>query len=75
MAEEIRTPDCGGAHCKLDHGEVRVLPTGSESNEILCYHCYANEMRYRVARNKTVEEFAQFDIPLWNNLKIYKDNW
>ena len=70
---EVKTYNCGGAHCTTNIGEVRTLPTGGDTNAILCFSCYSHEIKWRKERNKELAEFAKFDIPLWNQLKIYMD--
>ena len=62
-------------------GEVRVLPTGGDSNAILCRSCYFREMKYRRDRNHpnakmlgygpVLDESAKFDLPSWESLKVY----
>ena len=70
---EVKTYNCGGLRCVTDIGEVRLLPTGGESNAILCFACYNYEMNWRKERNEDLGDLEQFDIPLWNSLKIYTD--
>lgn len=67
-------PNCDGGRCTREEGEVRVLPLGSEpdhGNLILCRRCHAYEMDYRRERNRNLEEFAKFDLPTWDELKVY----
>jgi hypothetical protein len=52
-------------------GEVRVLPTGGDSNAILCRRCYWREINYREERNKDLADFAKFKLPAWETLKVY----
>lgn len=62
---------CDGA-CYSDFEQVcRVLPTGGDSNAILCHRCYLKEMAYRSERNKELGSFAQFTLPAWQSLKVY----
>lgn len=51
--------------------QVRLLPTGSDGNAILCRACYAREMNFRRERNQELDKSCQFDIPHWSSLKIY----
>lgn len=60
--------DGGGPHTA---GEVRVLPTGEQSNGILCRSCFDREIAWRKERNKELSRDAAFDLPLWDDLKVY----
>lgn len=60
--------------------EVRVLPTGGDSNAILCFSCYRREMNFRQERNSeqagrfgwpVLSESAKFKLPAWESLKVY----
>lgn len=62
---------CDGAHCVSKIGEVRVLPTGVDSNAILCRACYTHEMKFRRERNYVLGKDAQFQLPTWESLKVY----
>jgi hypothetical protein len=64
-------PNCDGAHCKADRGEVRTLPTGGDSNAILCRSCFAYELSFRRDRNRELAPFARFDLPDWFDLAEY----
>jgi hypothetical protein len=66
-----RNPNCDGAHCTHEHGEVRLLPTGGGGNAILCRACFRHEIYYRAQRNWELDGAAAFDIPLWESLKVY----
>lgn len=67
----MKNPNCDNDKCKFSRGEVRVLPTGGEGNAILCRECYRHEMVYRAERNKELGKENQFEIPTWNDLKVY----
>lgn len=68
---KTENPNCDGGHCRTEFGEVRILPTGGESNAILCKNCFLYEMQYRRYRNVLLAEPAKFDLPLWDDLEIY----
>ena len=51
--------------------EVRVLPLSKGSNLILCKLCYSKEMRYRRER---IAEDVPFDLPKWDDLKVYPED-
>jgi hypothetical protein len=51
--------------------QVRVLPTGGDSNLIVCWRCYGKEIKFRTERNLSLGKREQFDLPKWENLKIY----
>lgn len=70
----MQNPNCDGGRCVSPKGEVRKLPTGGDSNAILCLSCYANEMRYRRERNRDLSPDCQFDLPKWETLKVYETN-
>lgn len=65
----IQNPNCDGDKCRSERGEVRVLPTGGDSNAILCRACFDNEIRFRRERNSSVA--TPFDLPAWETLKVY----
>jgi hypothetical protein len=60
--------DGSGPHCA---GEVRVLPTGGDSNLILCKNCFNHEIAYREDRNKDLSKDARFKLPTWESLRVY----
>jgi len=47
-----RNPNCCGAHCVQEHGEVRVYPIGAGGNLILCRACWNFENAYNAHRNQ-----------------------
>lgn len=67
----MNNPNCDGGHCVSVRGEVRSLPTGGDSNAILCRACYRHEMAYRRDRNRDLETSCQFALPAWDALKVY----
>lgn len=71
----IHNPNCDGGRCLSDKGEVRVLPTGGDSNAILCRVCYSYEMHFRRERNASVLHpvCTPFDLPEWETLKVYPE--
>jgi len=60
--------DGSGPH---KYGEVRLLPTGGDSNLILCRYCYGREIAFRKERNKELCKENQFALPKWDDLEIY----
>lgn len=60
--------DGSGPHAA---GEVRSLPTGGDSNAILCRRCYEREMIWRRARNRELSADVRFSLPSWDSLKTY----
>lgn len=62
---------CNGAKCKGPR-EVRVLPTGGDSNAIICRACFHHEMKWRTERNKSLGKHAQFKILKWSDIKPYE---
>lgn len=67
-----RNYNCGGSSCKHSDGEIRVLPTGGDSNALLCYDCYVHEMQYRRERNRELGSENKYQLPLWEELKVYE---
>lgn len=67
----VKNPNCDNDKCKSAIGEVRVLPIGGDSNAILCHACYAHEMAFRAERNIELGKAYQFDLPKWEDLKVY----
>lgn len=68
----ITNPNCDGAKCVFQHGQVRKLPTGGSSNAILCRACFERELVWRRERNRELEKSAQFDLPKWEELEVYE---
>lgn len=52
-------------------GQVRVLPTGGDSNAILCRRCFIREIVFRKERNLALSTDCRFDLPAWETLKPY----
>ena len=69
---EIQNPNCDGAHCRFSKGDVRVLPTGGDSNIILCRGCYEHEIRWRKERNQKLSRYDRFLLPTWQSLRVYE---
>jgi hypothetical protein len=67
----MKNPNCDNEMCRTETGEVRVLPSGGDSNLILCRACFNYEIFFRRDRNKYLSEDAQFDLPTWKELGIY----
>jgi hypothetical protein len=67
----VNNPKCDKqlGHCVP--GEVRVLPTGSESNAILCRACFDNEVDWRKDQNDPLNG-GPFETPAWGDLKVYE---
>lgn len=61
----------GSGPCSPVNQQVRVLPTGGDSNAILCFACYNREISYRRERNKELSKDCQFALPKWEDLKVY----
>lgn len=70
----MKNPNCDNDKCTNPKGEVRVLPTGGDSNAILCNACYLHEMRFRRERNKDLAPANRFKLPEWEALKPYPVN-
>jgi hypothetical protein len=51
--------------------ELRVLPFAN-GNLILSFKGYLKEMRGRAERNLSLSKEAQFDLPNFDDLEIYK---
>lgn len=62
----MHNPLCEGTHCSNPTGEVRLLPTGGDSNAILCHECYLHEMQFRY------HEAKHMPRPVWDSLKVYE---
>lgn len=67
----MNNPNCDGSHCTRATGEVRVLPSGGDSNLILCRSCVCAELAWRRSRNKELANDVAFDLPEWDTLKVY----
>lgn len=64
-------PNCSNDKCHCNNGEVRILPTGGDSNAILCRDCFDYEMAWRRDRNKDLSEDCKFKLPMWSELGVY----
>lgn len=73
MKTQIENQNCDGSG-PHSAGEVRTLPTGGDSNAILCRQCFNHEKLFRASRNTELGEAARFDLPVWEDLKIYGDS-
>jgi hypothetical protein len=61
---------CGsGPHAS---GEVRVMPSGGDSNLILCRSCWRRELTYRNERNQTLATDCLYELPRWEGAKVYE---
>lgn len=67
----MKNPNCDNFYCQRPNGEIRVLPTGDDSNALLCKSCYYHEIAYRKDRNIDLADNYKFELPEWNDLKIY----
>ena len=66
-----KNPNCDGSYCTHLDSEIRVLPTGGDSNALLCRACFHREIMFRKSRNLELGAAYQFKLPDWNDLKIY----
>ena len=67
----MKNPNCDNNKCLNSKGQVRVLPSGGESNLILCLNCFNYEMVYRRERNKELSKDCLFKLPKWEDLEVY----
>lgn len=67
----MNNPNCDGSGPCIMAGEVRVLPTGGDSNAILCKLCFNREIAFRKERNRELSKDCQFQLPAWDSLKVY----
>ncbi len=65
--------NCDGSGPHSINPEVRVLPTGGDSNAILCFTCFLRELQFRKQRNKELSKESQFKLPSWESLKKYDE--
>lgn len=68
---DSKNPNCDNDKCNSPNGQVRVLPSGGDSNLILCRSCFEYEIRYRKERNRELSKDCQFKLPKWEDLKVY----
>lgn len=52
--------------------ELRILPSGGDSNILCGKQGYEREMRYRQERNKELGDAFKFKLPKWEDLRIYQ---
>lgn len=70
----MNNSNCDGqGRNKCTPGQVRVMPSGGDSNLILCKACHHNEILFRLERNLELCKENQFDLPKWKSLKIYEE--
>jgi hypothetical protein len=67
-----RNPNCDNDKCELSRGQVRVMPSGGDSNLILCRACWEYELLFRRDQNKELAEDCQFDLPTWKGARVYQ---
>ena len=67
----MQNPNCDGSGPCSKNPEVRVLPYGGDGNLIVCKKCYYREMEFRFLRNEELSKDCQFELPTWDDLKIY----
>jgi hypothetical protein len=70
VAKMRENPMCGGAGPHSTNQEVRLLPTSSMSNAIVCKLCYAREILFRKEEN-AIHGVNHFEIPGWETLEVY----
>lgn len=64
-------PNCGGTGPHSNAQEVRLLPTSSMSNAIVCKLCYAREILFRKEEN-AIHGGGHFETPDWEVLEVYR---
>lgn len=67
----MTNPNCDGQRSVCTSGEVRKLPLTGGANLILCRHCHAIEVKWRIDRNKQLSEDAKYPLPKWETLEVY----
>ena len=65
-------PYCDGSGPHSADRVARVLPTGGDSNAILCLRCFAKELAWRQERNGDLAPECRFELPTWDALKVYE---
>ena len=64
-----KNPNCGGSHCRVATGPVKLYPTGGGGNDILCRDCWEyqnNYNRWRSDETGKVGAFPQLDFDAVN---------
>jgi hypothetical protein len=63
---QVHNWNCGGSHCRHEHGEVRVYPIGSGGNLILCKACWAYENQYHHERKEpgSIHKWDEAEVAL-----------
>ena len=71
---------CDGGH--ETNSEIRRLPLGddegipenekSNSAVLVCYNHYLAEIKWRKMCNESLADSCKFDLPLWQDLKVYE---
>lgn len=67
----LHNPDCDGANCRAESGEVRVYPLGAGGNLILCRACWAHENRYRYERGRETSRPDDWPQLSWEKAEVY----
>lgn len=52
--------------------ELRVLPSGGDSNILCGKRGYDREIAYRKERNQTLGDQFKFKLPAWEDLRVYQ---
>jgi hypothetical protein len=71
VAKMRENPMCGGNGPHSISQEVRVLPTSSMSNAIVCRLCFAREILFRKEEN-AIHGKNHFETPEWEALEAYE---
>jgi len=64
-------PNCDGAHCQSESGEVRLYRLGGSSNVILCFDCWAHENRCNFERGRETGAPENWPQQNWYAAKVY----
>ena len=67
LATHYNNPRCDKQLGICVEGEVRLLPTGGDSNVIVCKSCYQHEIDWRASMNAPEQQ-----LPAWESLKVYE---
>lgn len=70
----MKNPNCDNDKCTSATSEVRVLPSGGDSNLILCRACFNHEIRFREERNQKLADDCKIKPPHWESLKVYGED-
>ena len=67
----LHNPNCDGATCRSERGEVRRYPLGGRASLILCWSCWQAENAYNRERGRETGEPETWPLKDWATARVY----